>query len=150
MDKSITYQQTAKNIDLSFKDYPISIIGKMSLIASMLMNAFPDWIFCGFYRKVSEEMLEIGPFQSAIIPCGQIHFSSGVCGKAASTCETVIVENVMKFSGYISCDDETVSEIVVPVVKNGELIAVLDVDGPNEGQFDSTDQKYLEKIVHLI
>ena len=56
----------------------------------------------------------------------------------------------MNFSGYISCDDETVSEIVVPVVKNGELIAVLDVDGPNEGQFDSTDQKYLEKVVHLI
>ena len=75
----------------------------MSLIASMLMNAFPDWILCGFYRKVGEEMLEIGPLQAPLSPVTKFIFQVGVRGKAASTCETVIAENVRTFLGYISC-----------------------------------------------
>ena len=150
MDKITKYQQTANNVNLYLKDYEIDTIGKMSMIASMLINAFPEWIFCGFYRKTFEKQLEIGPYQSSIIPCGQIDFSRGVCGKSARTQKTVIVDNVMNFPGYISCDDKTVSEIVIPVVKNGELLAVLDIDGAIEGQFDKIDQKYLEIIVNYI
>ena len=84
------------------------------------------------------------------MPCAHIEFSRGVCGKSAREEKTIIVENVNNFPGYISCDDKTVSEIVVPVFIKNKLIAVLDIDGEEAGQFDAVDLKYLEEIVGLI
>ena len=75
MDKITKYQQTANKVDLYLKDYEIDTIGKMSMIASMLINAFPEWIFCGFYRKTFEKQLEIGPYQSSIIPVSYTHLT---------------------------------------------------------------------------
>ena len=145
------------SLDLKFlsaqnllKDYKIDEIGKMSFISSILMNEFQEWIFCGFYRAVDKELLEIGPYQGNIIPCGHIAFNRGVCGASARERKTIIVNDVSTFPGYISCDSETISEIVIPVIKNNELLAVLDIDGDTKSQFESTDQSYLEKIVLLI
>ena len=122
----------------------------MSIIASTLSNEFSEWIFCGFYRVASKDLLEIGPYQSSIVPCAHIKFSNGVCGKSAKEEKSVVVDNVNNFTGYISCDDKTVSEIVVPVLSENKLIAVLDIDGHLEGQFDQIDKKYLEQIVKYL
>ena len=150
MDKTNKYKKIIHDAGHYFDGYEIDLVGKMSIIVSLLKNSFPDWVFCGFYRVVKEDLLEIGPYQGNIIPCAQIDFSRGVCGKSASTNETIIVNNVKDFTGYISCDDVTVSEIVVPVTANNRLIAVLDIDGKDECQFDATDQEYLESIVKFL
>ena len=147
MDKSKKYLKTINDLAHYFEGYTLGNTGKMSIIASTLSNAFNDWIFCGFYLVTNKELLEIGPYQSSIVPCGHIKFSKGVCGKSAREEKTIIVKNVNDFSGYISCDDQTISEIVIPVFSKNILIGVLDIDGRLEGQFDQTDKKYLEEIV---
>ena len=120
------------------------------ILPSILKSEYKEWVFCGFYRVVKENLLEIGPYQGDVLACGHIDFNRGVCGKSARTQTTVIVDDVSLFPGYISCDDQTVSEIVIPVIKDEQLIAVLDIDGDQVGQFDDTDQTYLEKMVRLI
>ena len=147
MDKSAKYQKVINDLTHYFEGYTLGNIGKMSIIASTLSNAFIDWVFCGFYLVTENQLLEIGPYQSSIVPCGHIKFSKGVCGKSATEEKTIIVDNVNDFSGYISCDDQTISEIVIPVFAKEVLIGVLDIDGHLEGQFDQTDKKYLEQIV---
>ena len=147
MDKSAKYQKVVNDLTHYFEGYTLGNIGKMSIIASTLSNAFIDWVFCGFYLVTKNQLLEIGPYQSSIVPCGHIKFSKGVCGKSAREEKTIIVDNVNDFSGYISCDDQTTSEIVIPVFAKELLIGVLDIDGHLEGQFDQTDKKYLEQIV---
>ena len=150
MDKSAKYKKVFSDLSRYFQGYRISKVGKMSIIASTLSNEFPEWIFCGFYRLISKELLEIGPYQSSIVPCGHIKFSNGVCGKSAREKQSIVVDNVNNFTGYISCDDQTVSEVVVPVISENELFAVLDIDGRIEGQFDQVDVKYLEQIVKYL
>ena len=150
MDKTEKYVETLDDIGQYFSGYRLDNIGKMSIISSQLKIRFPHWIFCGFYRVNKEKILEIGPYQGDIVPCAHIEFSRGVCGKSAREEKTVIVENVNNFPGYISCDDKTISEIVVPVFIKNKLIAVLDIDGAEAGQFNAVDQKYLEEIVGLI
>ena len=150
MDKKDRYLKVLHSAENILKDYKIDEIGKMSFISSILMNEFQEWIFCGFYRSVDKELLEIGPYQGNIIPCGHIAFNRGVCGASARERKAIIVNDVSTFPGYISCDSETISEIVIPVIKNNELLAVLDIDGDTKSQFDSTDQSYLEKIVLLV
>ena len=139
--------ETAKSV---VKDYSMGDIGKMAILSAILKSEFSEWIFCGFYRVVKEKMLEIGPYQGNILACGHITFGQGICGEAASKNKTIIVDDVSSFPRYISCDDQTVSEIVVPVFKNGVLTAVLDIDGDRVGQFDIIDQEALEELVKLI
>ena len=150
MDKKNRYLNALNTADKILHDYKIDEIGKMSFISSILMNEFQEWIFCGFYRTVKKELLQIGPYQGKIVPCGHIAFNRGVCGASATKRKTIIVNDVSTFPGYISCDSETISEIVIPVIKNDKLLAVLDIDGDTKSQFDSTDQLYLEKIALLI
>ena len=125
-------------------------VGKMATISSILKSEFSEWVFCGFYRVVKPDLLEIGPYQGNVLACSHITFGRGVCGIAASDMKTVIVDNVSIYPGYISCDDQTVSEIVVPIIKDGKLTAVLDIDGDSAGQFDTTDKESLEELVKLI
>ena len=150
MDKKDRYLKVLHSAQNILKDYKIDEIGKMSFISSILMNEFQEWIFCGFYRCVYKELLEIGPYQGNIIPCGHIAFNRGVCGASARERKAIIVNDFSSFPGYFSCDNETISDIVIPVIKNNELLAVLDIDGDTKSQFDSTDQSYLEKIVLLL
>ncbi|MFQ6604157.1 MAG: GAF domain-containing protein [Fidelibacterota bacterium] len=130
--------------------YSLSDIGKMATISSCLYRSFPEWIFAGFYRVVAPELLEIGPCQGPVIACGTIRFGHGVCGKSAARGETIIVPDVREYPGYIACDDKTISEIVIPIKKAKTVLAVLDIDSPEKGYFDSTDQHFLERIVQLI
>ena len=129
---------------------PLSIQAKMSLSASILGCSFPNWNFCGFYIATKKNALEIGPYYGSMIPCTNIKFGKGVCGTAAEKRETVIVNNVHSYNNYISCDPETKSEIVVPVLERKNLKAVLDIDSVKEDDFGNTDRIYLEKICSMI
>ena len=94
--------------------------------------------------------LEIGPYQGKILACTKINIGQGVCGTVAKNKQTIIVDDVITYSNYISCDPRTRSEIVVPIIRNNDLIAVIDIDSTKIGYFDQTDKRYLEKISLLI
>ena len=93
--------------------------------------------------------LVLGPFQGPVA-CNRISYGAGVCGTSWKERKTIIVADVEKFPGHIACSSETKSEIVIPCFKNGEVYSVLDVDSEKLGEFDDTDQKYLEEIVKII
>ncbi len=150
MDKRQRYTKVMDTAKAVLEGYPMDEIGKMAILSSILKSEFKEWVFCGFYRVVKEDLLEIGPYQGDVLACGHIDFNRGVCGESARTRKTVIVDDVSEFPGYISCDDQTVSEIVVPVIREEKLIAVLDIDGDTVGQFDFLDQSSLEALVKLI
>ena len=131
-------------------DQNLSYISKLALISSLLYNSNKNWIFCGFYLATKNKILEIGPYQSIIIPCSHIKYGRGVCGESALKKVPILVDNVKDYENYISCDNETISEIVIPIIKENELLGVLDIDSKYEADFDNTDLKYLSKIVDLI
>lgn len=117
--------------------------------ASALLNQFFDNInWVGFYLYNGEK-LYLGPFQG-LPACTHISMGTGVCGTSASKLETLIIDNVHEFKGHIACDSASNSEIVVPMIKSGALIGVLDIDSPIFSRFDKVDKYYLEKIVNII
>ena len=124
-------------------------IGKMAILTALIKKQFPEHVFIGFYL-VKDGKLHIGPYQGDIIACTPIKFGQGVCGVCALQKETSIVADVTLFPGYIACDAETSSEIVVPLLSNGKLIAVLDIDHAVKNQFDETDRKYLIKVLEIV
>lgn len=111
-----------------------------------------NFLWVGFYFKdrssIADELV-LGPFQGRIA-CTRIKFGIGVCGSAAVRRETIIVPDVEKFPGHIFCDALSKSEIVVPVLKNGDIVAVLDIDSGIADNFDDTDKVYLEELVRNI
>lgn len=153
MDSSTTsklalYAQTEKEI-LSILDGEGHVIAQMATIACCLSHAFPENIWTGFYLvdPQKDRELVVGPYQGTL-GCLRIPFDRGVCGAAAATGQTQLVHDVHAFPGHIACDSRSVSEIVVPVVnKDGDLIAVLDIDNPEAGAFDAVDQQALEALV---
>ena len=119
----------------------------MATIAALLHHAFGN-LWTGFYRVVEPgQLLRVGPYQGSL-GCVDIAFGRGVCGDAAAGGKTVIVPDVEKYPGHITCDARSKSEIVVPVFgKRGDLIAVLDVDSDRLNAFDAEDARGLEQIV---
>ncbi|MEH7462172.1 GAF domain-containing protein [Bacillus thuringiensis] len=117
--------------------------------ASALLNVFlQDINWVGFYVTEGNQLV-LGPFQG-LPACVRIPFGRGVCGVAAETKTTQLVADVHEFPGHIACDAASNSEIVVPLIKNDEVIGVLDIDSPNKGRFDEIDQTYLEKFVEIL
>ena len=106
------------------------------------------FFWTGFYR-VKEGELVLGPFQGPVA-CTRIPYGKGVCVTAWQRAETVIVPNVHEFAGHIACSSASNSEIVVPVIRNNQVIAVLDIDSKDFNTFDETDQLYLEQIARLL
>lgn len=123
------------------------IIAKMANVSALLHHEFGFW-WTGFYRVAGNELL-LGPFQGPIA-CVHIAFGRGVCGTAWKERRTVVVPDVEEFPGHIACSSESRSEIVVPVFKEGETIAVLDIDSRELATFDDIDAQYLEQIVKNI
>jgi GAF domain-containing protein len=130
--------------------YQTDSIGTMAIIVAILKIHFPSWIFIGFYRHIEENILEIGPYQGAVIACGTIRYGHGVCGEAADRKKTINIPDVSKHSNYISCSPDTRSEIVIPVLKGDNVVSVLDVDSAEVSGFDSIDEKYLEEITRIL
>ena len=123
------------------------MIANMANIASMLHETFHFW-WTGFYRVI-DGVLVLGPFQGPLA-CTRIKRGKGVCGTAWAEQQTVIVPDVDAFPGHIACSSLSRSEIVVPVKRAGEVIAVMDIDSKDLNTFDSTDQKYLEQIAQIL
>ncbi|MDA7568561.1 GAF domain-containing protein [Emcibacteraceae bacterium] len=151
MKKESIYAQVEAEI-LSVTDGEYNIIANMASVSCLLNLAFEDYFWVGFYivDPEKENELVIGPYQGTL-GCLRISFYRGVCGAAAKTGKTQIVEDVNAFPDHIACDSQTNSEIVVPVFnKKGELIAVLDVDSTKLSTFDETDKLWLEKIINKV
>lgn len=118
--------------------------------ASALLNQFFDRInWVGFYMMDSEDELVLGPFQG-LPACIRIPLGRGVCGTSAQNRETILVPDVNQFPGHIACDAASRSEIVVPLIKDGEVIGVLDIDSPEYDRFNEDDQKGLEQFVEVL
>lgn len=124
-----------------------NLIANLANTVSALKMAF-DFFWVGFY-VVENEQLVLAPFQGPIA-CTRINYGKGVCGTAWKEEKTVIVPNVNEFAGHIACSSLSQSEIVVPVFKNGKIVAVLDVDSEQLSTFDAVDKEYLEKICSCI
>ncbi len=116
--------------------------------AALLWHSLPDLNWAGFYRLVDDELV-LGPFLGKPA-CVRIKIGKGVCGTAAAARQTVLVPDVEKFPGHIACDAASRSEIVVPLVKAGRVLGVLDLDSPKLNRFDAADQEGLEKIVAVL
>jgi L-methionine (R)-S-oxide reductase len=116
-------------------------------ICSALKYNMDKFFWVGFYLRKGDE-LNLGPFQGPVA-CTRIKIPSGVCGTVVKVKRTIIVDDVSKFPGHIACSSESKSEIVVPIFKDDEVIAVLDIDSDYYSSFDETDKTYLEKIVRL-
>ncbi|EJS73370.1 GAF domain-containing protein [Bacillus cereus] len=117
--------------------------------ASALLNQFLDRVnWVGFYVTEGNQLV-LGPFQG-MPACVRIPFGRGVCGAAAETKTTQLVADVHQFPGHIACDSASNSEIVVPIMKDGNIIGVLDIDSPEKNRFDEVDQHYLEKFVETL
>jgi GAF domain-containing protein len=122
-------------------------IANAANVAALLFHSLPDINWAGFYF-LREGELVLGPFQGRPA-CVRIRVGRGVCGTAAERRETVVVPNVDEFPGHIACDSASRSEIVVPLVADGRLIGVLDVDSPSLERFDATDKVGLEGVAEI-
>lgn len=128
---------------LSLTTGETDIVANMANVAAALKQTF-DFFWVGFYR-VKEEMLVLAPFQGPLA-CTRIRYGKGVCGTAWKEARTIIVPDVEQFPGHIACSSDSRSEIVVPVVRGGKVVAVLDIDSDKLNEFDEVDAEYLEKL----
>ncbi|WP_391202606.1 GAF domain-containing protein [Psychrobacillus sp. L4] len=146
-DLSANYTMLSKQLDALLTGEK-NIIANLSN-ASALLNQFLDQInWVGFYLMEDNELV-LGPFQG-LPACVRIPLAKGVCGSAASTKETVIVPDVHAFPGHIACDAASQSEIVVPIVKDGVLLGVLDIDSPIKERFSEQDKEGLEQFIQVL
>ena len=127
------------------KDLPL--ISNLSN-ASALLNTLPNINWCGFYL-LSGDRLFLGPFQGDVA-CTIIPLSNGVCGYAARNKQTVVVDDVNQFEGHIACSSLSKSEIVVPIIKNNEVKAVIDIDAPIYNRFKEEDVKLLGEFAEIL
>jgi len=116
--------------------------------AALIFHALPDLNWAGFYRLAGHTLL-LGPFHGQPA-CVRIPVGQGVCGAAAARRETMLVRNVREFPGHIACDAASLSEIVVPLLRDGAVLGVLDLDSPQFNRFDADDQAGLEKAAGLL
>ena len=123
------------------------LIANLANISAALKEQF-GWFWVGFYLVKNDELV-LGPFQGPVA-CTRIKKGRGVCGSSWQLAETLIVPDVSKFAGHIACSSLSVSEIVVPIIRNKEVIGVLDVDSEKPSFFNETDKKYLELIIEQI
>jgi GAF domain-containing protein len=120
----------------------------MANVAALLFDWLPGLNWAGFYRNVRGELV-LGPFQGKAA-CIRIPFGQGVCGAAAATATSQLVEDVHAFPGHIACDAASRSELVVPVIEGGAVIAVIDLDSPNLARFDADDRAGVEALAALL
>ena len=142
-DKEKTYELLYKQVQ-ALIDGEKDEVAVMANVAAMIHETFNFW-WTGFYRVMGQELV-LGPFQGPIA-CTRIAYGRGVCGTAWQGKHSIVVPDVEQFKGHIACSSASKSEIVVPVWKNDEIVAVLDIDSEKLNTFDETDRIWLEKIV---
>lgn len=145
--KPALYRELAAALDSLTADEP-DTVANMANAAALIWQVLPDLNWAGFYRNVADELV-LGPFQGKAA-CIRIPFGEGVCGAAAALRETQRVEDVHAFPGHIACDADSRSELVVPIVHDGRLIGVLDLDSPLPARFDAEDAAGCEALVAIL
>lgn len=123
-------------------------VANMANAAALVWETVPDLNWAGFYRNLGGELV-LGPFQGRPA-CIRIPFGEGVCGAAAATLEVQRIDDVHAFPGHIACDSASNSELVVPIVRDGELIAVLDLDSPRPARFTADDEAGCVKLAEIL
>jgi GAF domain-containing protein len=123
-------------------------IANMANAAALIWETLPDLNWAGFYRNVGGELV-LGPFQGRPA-CIRIKFGEGVCGTAAATRQVQRIDDVHAFPGHIACDSASNSELVLPIVRDGELIAVLDLDSPKAARFTEEDEAGCVKLAEIL
>ena len=143
-DKQALYADLLAAADAVTANEPDKI-ANMANVAALIWQLLPDLNWVGFYRMAGQELV-LGPFQGKPA-CIRIPLGRGVCGTAAASAQTQVVEDVHSFPGHIACDAASASEIVVPVLVEGCVAAVLDLDSPSPARFDHEDQAGLEAVI---
>jgi len=123
------------------------LVANLANVVAALKEQF-GWLWIGFYLVKNDELV-LGPFQGPVA-CTRIRKGKGVCGTSWEKEEVLIVPDVEKFPGHIACNSLSKSEIVLPIIRNGNVVAVLDVDSSEYDQFDATDKKFLSGIIDII
>ena len=145
--KAELYHDLHAALDALTADEP-DAVANMANAAALIWQYLPDLNWSGFYRLIGGELV-LGPFQGKPA-CIRIAIGAGVCGAAAASGETQLVEDVHAFPGHIACDAASRSELVVPIVHEGALIGVLDLDSPSPARFDAEDAAGCEALVRLL
>ena len=146
-EKESLYQMVNTQLTALLEGEP-NVLANLSNASALLKTNFPNTVFAGFYLFDGNELI-LGPFQGGV-SCVRITLGRGVCGESAASRQTVIVGDVKIYPNYISCDSKALSEIVVPMVKDGQLLGVLDLDSSLVDDYDELDQKYLEEFVAIL
>jgi L-methionine (R)-S-oxide reductase len=145
--KEQNYELLIKQLDSLLEGEPDQTANLSN--ASALLNQFLDTVnWVGFYLMKEDELV-LGPFQG-LPACVRIADGKGVCGTATTERKTMLVADVHQFPGHIACDAQSQSEIVVPIIIDGDVYGVLDIDSPIKDRFDEVDQKYLEAFVETL
>lgn len=146
-DKPALYRDLAGAVR-AITDGERDAVANMANCAALLAEFLPDLNWSGFYRMVGGELV-LGPFVGRPA-CIRIPLGQGVCGTAAAEARSVLVEDVHAFPGHIACDAASRSELVVPVLRDGAVIAVIDLDSPALGRFDAEDQAGIEAVAAIL
>ena len=146
-DKPTLYRELSQMLEALVSD-EVDAIANMSNAAALIWESLSDVNWVGFYRNVGGELV-LGPFQGRPA-CIRIPFGSGVCGAAAETRQVQRIEDVHAFPGHIACDSASNSEIVLPLIRDGELLGVLDIDSPLHARFDEEDEAGLRPIAEFL
>lgn len=146
-NKPLRYAELAEAAAAITTDEP-DAVANMANVASLIWHFVPGLNWAGFYRTVDGELV-LGPFMG-LPACIRIPFGKGVCGAAAETGESQLVPDVHAFPGHIACDANSRSEIVVPIMRDGKAIAVIDLDSPTRDFFDEEDRAGLEKLAAIL
>jgi len=146
-DKATLYRDLALALEGLIGD-ETDAVANMANAAGLIWESLPDLNWAGFYRNVGGELV-LGPFQGRPA-CIRIPFGKGVCGVAAETRQIQRIDDVHAFPGHIACDSASNSEIVLPLMRDGDLLGVLDLDSPRQARFDAEDEAGLTRIAEIL
>ena len=146
-DKAVMYRDLASALESLVAGEP-DPVANMANAAALISETLPELNWAGFYRNIGGELV-VGPFQGRPA-CIRIKFGEGVCGAAAATLQPQRVDDVHAFPGHIACDSASASELVVPIVRDGELLAVLDLDSPKPSRFDAEDEAGCVSLAEIL
>src|SRR5688500_1255080 len=147
LPKPVLYRELLAAADALTAGEP-DAVANMANLAALIRELVPGLNWAGFYRRIGDELV-LGPF-SGKPACIRIPLGQGVCGTAAASAQSLLVADVHAFPGHIACDAASRSELVVPVLRGGKVIAVIDLDSPFPGRFDTEDQTGIEALAALI
>ena len=147
VDKPTMYRDLASALEGLVAGEP-DAIANMANASALIYETLPDVNWVGFYRNIGDQLV-LGPFQGRPA-CIRMTFDEGVCGAAAKTRQVQRVEDVHSFPGHIACDSASNSEIVVPLIRDGEVIGVLDIDSPKTARFTEEDEAGVAKLGEIL